>query len=155
MALMISAIISIINIYNAFESTDKNFITHRKTFNAVSVGNNIYGKITRVRKVDTGERNPITILSYQVPFTPQKNIVYKNLDVRVHPTQKPLALMEYLIKTYTNEGETVLDFTMGSGTTGVACKNLKRNFIGIELEEKYFKIAKDRISSTRITGGLM
>lgn len=64
---------------------------------------------------------------------------------KVHPTQKPVALMEYLIKTYTNENETVLDFTMGSGTTGVACKNLNRNFIGIELDEKYFKIAQDRI----------
>jgi site-specific DNA-methyltransferase (adenine-specific) len=63
----------------------------------------------------------------------------------VHPTQKPVALMEYLIKTYTNEGETVLDFTMGSGTTGVACKNLNRNFIGIELDKDYFEIAKKRI----------
>ena len=53
--------------------------------------------------------------------------------------------MEYLIKTYTNEGEVVLDFTMGSGTTGVACKNLNRNFIGIELDKKYFEIAKERI----------
>lgn len=64
-----------------------------------------------------------------------------------HPTQKPVALMEYLIRTYTNEGETVLDFTMGSGTTGVACKNLNRNFIGIELDENYFRIARDRIHS--------
>jgi len=64
-----------------------------------------------------------------------------------HPTQKPVALMEYLIKTYTNEGETVLDFTMGSGTTGVACKNLNRSFIGIELDEQYFKIAQVRISA--------
>jgi len=64
---------------------------------------------------------------------------------RDHPTQKPVALMEYLIKTYTNENETVLDFTMGSGTTGVACKNLNRNFIGIELDETYFEIAKARI----------
>ena len=64
----------------------------------------------------------------------------------VHPTQKPVALMEYLIKTYTNEGETVLDFTMGSGTTGVACKNLDRNFIGIELDPDYFKIAEKRIN---------
>lgn len=65
--------------------------------------------------------------------------------VALHPTQKPVALMEYLIKTYTNEGETVLDFTMGSGTTGVACKNLNRNFIGIELDQGYFDIAKNRI----------
>lgn len=64
---------------------------------------------------------------------------------KVHPTQKPVALLEYLIKTYTNEGETVLDFTMGSGSTGVACKNTNRNFIGIELDEKYFEIAKERI----------
>jgi len=64
---------------------------------------------------------------------------------RVHPTQKPVALMEYLIKTYTNDGETVLDFAMGSGTTGVACKNLKRNFIGIELDKRYFNIAKNRL----------
>ena len=66
----------------------------------------------------------------------------------VHPTQKPIKLMEYLIKTYTNEGETVLDFTMGSGTCGVACKNLNRNFIGIEKDEVYFKIAKQRIETT-------
>ena len=66
----------------------------------------------------------------------------------VHPTQKPVALMEYLIKTYTNEGETVLDFTMGSGTTGVACVNLNREFIGIELGENYFNIAKERIENT-------
>ena len=65
-----------------------------------------------------------------------------------HPTQKPVALMEYLIKTYTNENETVLDFTMGSGTTGVAAKNLNRNFIGIEQDENYFKIAQERINST-------
>ena len=63
----------------------------------------------------------------------------------VHPTQKPVALLEYLIKTYTLENETVLDFTMGSGSTGVACKNLNRNFIGIEKEEKYFNIAKERM----------
>ena len=63
----------------------------------------------------------------------------------VHPTQKPVALMEYLIKTYTNEGDTVLDFTMGSGATGVACKNLNRKFIGIEKDEKYFNIAVNRI----------
>ena len=66
----------------------------------------------------------------------------------VHPTQKPVALMEYLIKTYTNEGDTVLDFTMGSGTTGVACKNTNRNFIGIELDKGYFEIAKNRIENT-------
>ena len=64
----------------------------------------------------------------------------------LHPTQKPVALMEYLIKTYTNEKETVLDFTMGSGSTGVAAKNLNRSFIGIEQDENYFNIAKERIN---------
>ena len=64
---------------------------------------------------------------------------------KLHPTQKPVALMEYLIKTYTNEGETVLDFTMGSGSTGVAAKNTNRKFIGIEMDEHYFKIATERI----------
>jgi site-specific DNA-methyltransferase (adenine-specific) len=76
------------------------------------------------------------------PSTIQKH----NTQVGLHPTQKPVTLMEYLIKTYTNESETVLDFTMGSGSTGVAAKNLNRNFIGIELDENYFNIAKERIS---------
>ena len=69
-------------------------------------------------------------------------------DKQVHPTQKPVKLMEYLIKTYTNEGETVLDNCMGSGTTGVACRQLDRKFIGIELDETYFNLAKERIEST-------
>ena len=80
-------------------------------------------------------KNPQSILAFN-----------KGADGKyVHPTQKPVALMEYLIRTYTNEGETVLDFTMGSGTTGVACVKTKRNFIGIELDEEYFEIAKKRI----------
>ena len=80
---------------------------------------------------------------------PDNRIEFKQvLKNRQHPTQKPVSLMEYLIKTYTNEGETVLDFTMGSGTTGVACKNLGRKFIGIELDHTYFEIAKNRIENT-------
>ena len=66
-----------------------------------------------------------------------------------HPTQKPISLMEYIVKTYTNEGDIVLDNTMGSGTTGVACVNTNRNFIGIEKDEKYFKIAKNRINDSK------
>ena len=77
---------------------------------------------------------------------PKRVIDFKQ-ERGLHPTQKPVALMEYLIKTYTNEGETVLDFTMGSGTTGVATKNLDRKFIGIELDETYFNIAKERINN--------
>ena len=75
------------------------------------------------------------------------------LDIKtergLHPTQKPVALMEYLIKTYTKETETVLDFTMGSGSTGVACVQTNRKFIGIELDPEYFKIAEKRISNTK------
>ena len=72
-----------------------------------------------------------------------------NEERGLHPTQKPVALMEYLIKTYANEGETVLDFTMGSGTTGVACVNLGRDFIGIEMDDDYFRIASDRIEKAQ------
>jgi len=73
------------------------------------------------------------------------NISNASQKGKQHPTQKPVALMEYLIKTYTNEEEVVFDGFMGSGTTGVACQNLNRNFIGIELDETYFNIAKERI----------
>lgn len=78
-----------------------------------------------------------------------KNTVlrYPNGSSKIHPTQKPEALMQELIKTSTNEGDVVLDCFMGSGTTGVACKHLNRNFIGIELDENYFNIAKNRIES--------
>lgn len=80
------------------------------------------------------------------------NIIYfsrDNANKGVHPTQKPVALIEFLIKTYTSEGETVLDFCMGSGSTGVAAENLNRNFIGIEAEKKWFDIASERIKKTR------
>ena len=77
-----------------------------------------------------------------------RSIFKENVDMKAafHPTQKPVPLMEYLIKTYTNEGDIILDPTMGSGTTGLACKNLNRNFIGIEKDETYFNIAKERIN---------
>ena len=84
-------------------------------------------------------KNPISILEFS-------NATQKG---KVHPTQKPVPLLEYLIRTYTNEGETVLDFTMGSGSTGVACVNTNRNFIGIELDEGYFNIAKKRIEEAQ------
>ena len=79
------------------------------------------------------------------------NILKFNREIfnRYHPTQKPVALLEYLIKTYTNEDDLVLDFTMGSGSTGVACLNTFRKFIGIELDENYFNIAKERLSSVK------
>ena len=104
-----------------------------------------YGKMHRVDEDNSNEFGyPRTLLT-QIP-------VINNLSKDksgLHPTQKPIALMEYLIKTYTNENETVLDFTMGSGTTGVAAKNLNRNFIGIEQDQKYFNIAKNRINELR------
>ena len=79
-----------------------------------------------------------------------KNILEYGQEVNsYHPTQKPVALLEYLIKTYTNEGDTVLDNTMGSGTTGVAAVNLNRNFIGIELDDNYFSIAEKRINEAK------
>lgn len=69
----------------------------------------------------------------------------------LHPTQKPVDLLEYLIRTYTNENDLVLDFTMGSGSTGVACLNTNRKFIGIEIDENYFNIAKDRIEAATLS----
>ena len=79
-------------------------------------------------------KNPVTLIEFD-----------KIRKGSVHPTQKPVKLLEYLIKTYTNKNEIVLDFTMGSGSTGVACANTNRRFIGIELDENYFNIAKQRI----------
>ena len=78
---------------------------------------------------------------------PKNLLEFKNIpsNARLHPTQKPIELLEYLIKTYTNEGETVLDNCMGSGSTGVACMNTNRRFIGFELDTKYFNTAKERL----------
>lgn len=93
--------------------------------------------IEKVTDYDSTERYPRSVLKFSTDKQKSK----------LHPTQKPIALMEYLIKTYTNENELVLDFTMGSGTTGVACKNLNRNFIGIEMDNKYFETARERINN--------
>lgn len=79
-----------------------------------------------------------------------KSVLEFNSERGLHPTQKPVALLEYLIKTYTNEKETVLDNCMGSGSTGVACKNINRNFIGIELDKNYFEIAEQRINGVLV-----
>jgi DNA modification methylase len=98
-------------------------------------GAEVHGKSTHYVKENKGTRYPTSILKF-------------NRARGLHPTQKPVDLLEYLIKTYTNESETVLDFTMGSGSTGVACINTNRKFIGIELDENYFNIAKDRIENS-------
>lgn len=99
-------------------------------------GSEAYGKQRDHTTISNGKRYPKQILKFKETMSH-------------HPTQKPVALMEYLIKTYTNEGEVVLDFTMGSGTTGVACVNLNRSFIGVELDDEYYKVAKNRIVEAR------
>jgi len=100
-------------------------------------------KMAHLQKKDTSHRRTLKNLNKSVlDFGSVHNPEF-------HPTQKPVALIEYLIKTYTNEGETVLDFCMGSGTTGVACFNLNRRFIGIEKDPEYFKIATERIEKER------
>lgn len=100
-------------------------------------GSQVYGAESRDTFYDSTERYPTGIIE----------ISNARQVGKVHPTQKPVALMEYLIRTYTQEGETVLDNCMGSGTTGVACVNTNRNFIGIEKDEKYFEIARARIET--------
>ena len=96
--------------------------------------------------------------SYDSTSRYPRSVVKTSTDTqksKLHPTQKPVTLMEYLIKTYTKQHETVLDFTMGSGTTGVACVNLNREFIGIELDDKYFEVAKERIADANKQGLLL
>ena len=125
---------------------EKQFLTKRKTMSIYGETNNVYGSLKRNRKPDDGTRNPISVVAFRVPITPAKSKKYaQDIDLRVHPTQKTVDLLEYLVKTYTNEGDVVLNNCMGSGSTGVACVNTNRNFIGIELDEGYFEIAKKRI----------
>ena len=97
----------------------------------------MYGGHMRTYTLEnTGDRYPLDVIRFKNNNTGEKSY---------HPTQKPVPLLEYLIKTYTNEGETVLDNCMGSGSTGVACVNTGREFIGIEKEQEYYDIAKMRI----------
>ena len=100
--------------------------------------NNLGFGIKGVQTDNKGTRHPTTILDF-----PQK---WRRQD-QLHPTQKPVELMEFLVKSYCPENGLVLDFTMGSGSTGVACRNTNRNFIGIEIDENYYNIAKDRIEN--------
>ena len=106
-------------------------------------GNTMGGDGNKSSRPNQVGREYMAYTNFPSDFLEYGNIIGKNAT---HPTQKPVALMEYLIKTYTNEKETVLDFTMGSGSTGIAAKNLNRKFIGIEQDEKYFKIAEERIN---------
>ena len=101
--------------------------------------NTNYGSFVAVQ-TEGNLKYPKSIITYQKPHP----------SITIHPTQKPVALLEYLVKTYTNEGDTVLDNCMGSGSTGVACIRTNRNFIGIELDENYFNIAKERIEQEKM-----
>jgi site-specific DNA-methyltransferase (adenine-specific) len=107
---------------------------YKKTLNG-SLSDNYGFRKRHMSESEDGKRNPLSIISF-----PKDSL-------RLHPTQKPVALLEYLIKTYTNKNELVLDNCMGSGSTGVAALNTNRRFIGIEKNEKYFEIAKNRIES--------
>lgn len=107
----------------------------RKTSKRTDIKTDCYGKADKPVEYDSTERYPRSVLYF--PRDTQKS--------SLHSTQKPLALMEYLVKTYTNEGDTVLDFAAGSFTTGLACKNNNRNFVGIEKELEYVTIGKERL----------
>lgn len=102
---------------------------------------NVYGSHHEVPTKLTKMKYPTNIIQVNARANECNN------TKRVHPTQKPVELMEYLIKTYSNENDIVLDFTMGSGSTGVACRNLNRDFIGIELDSEYYQIAFNRINN--------
>jgi len=117
--------------------SDRKIVDGKKNGTGNNGGNHTpMKKVKNTQKLNVNPRNLLKI-----------KCVSNSGGHKLHPTQKPIALMEYLIKTYTNELETVLDFTMGSGTTGVAAKNLNRNFIGIEQHQKYFSIATERIKA--------
>jgi site-specific DNA-methyltransferase (adenine-specific) len=108
----------------------------------------VFSKATEIdnRKYTKTPNRTDYIYKYPNNILFHKTVFNRSKEKTPHPTQKPVALLEYLIRTYTIEGETVLDFTMGSGSTGVACVNTGRKFIGIELDEKYFEIARERIA---------
>ena len=108
--------------------------------------NHSVGKGIRKKKNESNFTTSMIVTNKTDGLKYPKSIIQINREIKpIHPTQKPVPLCEYLIKTYTNEGETVLDNCMGSGTTGVACVNTDRKFIGIELDNTYFEIAKERI----------
>ena len=129
-----------VNYYPIFTENQKNRINEKPTKKESDMFSGIKNEFYKTEKNKKGtQRYPKNIIEISTQSTECAN------SKRVHPTQKPVALLEYLIKTYTLKGELVLDFTMGSGSTGVACMNLNRSFIGIELDEKYFNIAINRI----------
>ena len=135
-----------ISVFSLAKWGHKSQVKNRMVYLPVGVKDNGVKKFHGVQGAYIGERPNQVGKEYMTQTGFPNNLIdIKRESKNIHPTQKPVALMEYLIKTYTNENETVLDFTMGSGTTGVACKNLNRDFIGIELDKEYFNIAKERI----------
>jgi DNA modification methylase len=127
------------------------FASNKYTYNPQMEKGKPYKDNARTRNLEHSTKNTIKKEIINLGTRYPRNKLYFQNDTKkgfsLHPTQKPVALLEYLIKTYTNEGEVVLDFTMGSGTTGVAAVNLKRDFIGIELDKGYFDIAQARIKA--------
>ena len=130
------------------------FYKHQPTYNPQMVeGKPSHGTGNNIGKVQ-GKREYLDVSNFKIQAVKKSNLKYPTSVVKfngmgrglaVHPTQKPVSLMEYLIKTYTNEGETVLDFTMGSSTTAIASLNTNRNFIGIEKDGNYFNIGVNRV----------
>jgi site-specific DNA-methyltransferase (adenine-specific) len=114
--------------YNPQFNIGKPYISGKGTSGDVT------GNVIKKQTVNNGKRYPRSVQRF-------------NREVGLHPTQKPVALFEYLIKTYTNEGETVLDNCIGSGTTAIACINTNRNYIGFEMDTKYFDIAIKRVNN--------
>ncbi len=112
----------------------------RKTAGRKEIGSEVYGKGVKKTVYDSTERYPRSVVKFSSDRQKQN----------LHPTQKPVALLEYLVTTYTNAGETVLDFCMGSGTAGVATAKLGRNFIGIEKDESYFNVASQRLNFRKV-----
>ena len=112
------------------ETGHKQYVVNRKCDNSTNYNTH---RISKTVNTD-GSRYPKTVLRF-------------NQEKGYHPTQKPVALCEYLIRTYSNEGDTVLDCTMGSGTTGVACQQTGRRFVGVERDEGYFALAQRRIEA--------
>ena len=131
---------------------EKTLIDYQRVYNPQKTEGKAYNiKQGGIGEAFGGTKNEEIITKNNGDRYPKSILRFGYCKEKIHPTQKPVALMEYLIKTYTNEDELVLDFTMGSGTTGVACKNLNRSFIGIELAEKYFTIASERIKKPQNT----
>ena len=125
--------------YDRFGKIDRRKVVNDPTTNKQHLGN----RVVRTRNSDTGYRNPKSVLK-----------INKSINKNIHPTQKPVPLFEYLIKTYTNEGGTVLDNCMGSGTTAIACMNTNRNYIGFELDETYHAKSLERINNHTVETNL-